>query len=242
MNLLVLMYHRARAGADGNAPGRLDAHFAYVARRHHCVLPGEPLVRGRLNVCLTFDDAFCDFYHVVFPLLRKHSLRALLAVSPGFVVDKPALSLAQRLSLDTRTAHQRPVLGGICTWGELRELTASGNVSIAAHGLSHVRLDDATVDLEEEILAPRTLLQARLHAPVDSFVFPYGRFSGPALALVRQHYRHAFRIGGATNYSWRPPVLYRVAADNLPTPIAPFTTGRLALGHARHWWNRLRLR
>lgn len=238
MSLLALMYHRARPGPHGNTPEMLDAHFAHIADRYACVFPGEPLDPDRLNVCLTFDDASYDFYAVVFPLLAKHRLRALLAVPPVVVSERVDLPSNIRLLVETDLGDGT----GFCTWTELREMTGSGLVAIASHGFTHCALDEPEVDLHTEIVASKLLLTARLGCPVDSFVFPYGRFSPWALHMVRQHYTYAFRIGGADNDGWSHPLLYRVDADRLPTPTAPFVPPSRLRQRTRRYWNRLRQR
>ncbi|HWA08086.1 MAG TPA: polysaccharide deacetylase family protein [Opitutaceae bacterium] len=240
MTLLALMYHRARDGDFGNAPAMLDAHFAHIAAHYECVLPGEPLAPGRLNVCLTFDDAYFDFYAVVFPLLQKHGLRALLAVPPVVVREQVDAPTVKRLRANPSVEARHPHDGGFCTWPELREMADSGQVMIAAHGFTHCRLDDPRVDLQTEIEVPRQLLSARLGQPVDSFVFPYGRFGRAARERVRRCYRHAFRIGGADNAGWDSHLLYRVDADRMAAPDALFTSRRRAGYRARFFWNRLR--
>ncbi len=240
MRLLALMYHRARAGPLGNAPGMLDAHFAHIAAHFACVLPGGVLDSRRLNVCLTFDDAYFDFYAVVFPLLQKHGLRALLAVPPVVVREEVKASSLERLQANPDVDCVHPDYRGFCTWPELREMAQSGHVAIAAHGFTHRRLDQPDADLHTEIVVPQALLAARLGQPVDSFVFPYGRFHAAALQRVRECYRHAFRIGGADNSEWDSSLLYRVNADNMATADAHFTPARLALYRGRRYWNRLR--
>ena len=242
MSLLALMYHRAQAGPHGNTPEMLDAHFAHIAAHHACVLPSEPLAPRRLNVCLTFDDAYFDFYAIVFPLLRKHGLRALLAIAPAVVRETTDAPADVRLHLEADEIWAHPDRGGFCTWTELRELADSGLVAIAAHGFTHCRLDRDGPDLRTEIVVPQSLLAARLGQPVDSFVFPFGRFSPTALACVQQTYRHAFRIGGADNPNWDRQLLYRIDADCLTAPDAPFAAVPRARHRARYYWNRLRSR
>lgn len=234
------MYHRARAGRLGNAPEMLDAHFAHLARHCACVLPGEPLATERLNVCLTFDDGYFDFYAIVFPLLKKHGLRALLAVPPIVVREHADKSADVRLQAEADVNYIHPNYGGFCTWAELREMAESGSVTIAAHGFTHCRLDRENVDLATEIETTQALLSTRLGQVVDSFVFPYGRFSGPALERVQRTYRYAFRIGGADNSGWDDGLLYRVDADAMTSPTALLTPTRRLKYRARHAWNRLR--
>jgi len=234
------MYHRVQAGPDGNSPSMLDAHFGYLARHCACVVPGEPLPGPRLNVCLTFDDAYSDFHSAVFPLLQKHNLRAVLAVPPALIGEKAEWPDVARARAGGENGRSKSGCNRHCTWAELEALASSGRVVIAAHGLSHTRLDRMGADLDAEISFPREELSGRLGQPVDSFVFPFGRFSPAALRKVREHYRHAFRIGGAMNRGWSQSLLYRVGGDRLGSPGGLFSTGRLAFFRARYYWNRLR--
>lgn len=242
MSLLVLMYHRARAERHGNAPEMLDAHFAALARRCRNVMPGDDLDPRALNVCVTFDDGTFDFYAVVFPLLRQHGLRALLAVPPLFVTARTDVPAAERRDVASDAAFAAPSAGGFCTWSELKEMTSSGHVQVAAHGFSHCRLDRRDADLAAEIDEPGKQLSDRLEQPVDSFVFPFGRFSSAAREAALRRYRHVFRIGGAMNHGWGRQVLYRVDADRMGTPTSLLEPRRLAGYRLRYYWNRLRRR
>jgi peptidoglycan/xylan/chitin deacetylase (PgdA/CDA1 family) len=234
------MYHRAQAGPDGNSPVMLDAHFAHLVRHCNCVLPGERLSGERLNVCLTFDDAYFDFYSIVFPLLQKHDLRAVLAVPPALIGEHAGFPDVTRTNVYGAVGRGDVDQHWHCTWGELATLAASGRVAIAAHGLSHSRLDRRDADLEAEILLPREELSGRLGQSVDSFVFPFGRFSPAALHMAQKLYRHVFRIGGAMNRSWSRSVLYRVNGDGMNAPDDLLCPSRLAAFRARFYWNRLR--
>src|SRR4051812_30769264 len=134
MSLLVLMYHRACAGRFGNSAEMLEAHFSHIARTYRNVLPGNALEPGALNVCLSFDDGYFDFYSTVFPLLKLFELRALLAIPPLVLRENCTLQPNDRLRVDSEEAFSNPDFGGFCTWPELKEMTASGYVSVAAHG------------------------------------------------------------------------------------------------------------
>lgn len=242
LSLLVLMYHRAVGGPHGNTPAMLEAHFAHIARHYACVLPGERLAEKRLNVCLSFDDAYFDFHRHVLPLIRQHGLRALLAVSPALCPESCNVDVATRLALPEGEDYPHRSAAGFCTWGELRDIVRSGHVRLAAHGLTHAPLGrDADAALEaEEIIRPRAMLEERLGVPVESFVFPFGRCSARSLALVREHYRYAFRIGHACNAGWDAPLLYRIGADRLRSPAEPFSAWRRCRQLARRLWNRAR--
>lgn len=220
------MYHRANGGRFGNSAEMLDMHFAFVARSFHVVLPGEPLDDARLNVCLSFDDAYLDFHTVVFPLLKKHGLRALLAV--------PLASVQNGDLARGPDSH--------CGWRELAEMVADETIAVAAHGLTHRRLDQPDADLHAEIVVPQTVLAARLGVPVESFVLPYGRFTPDVVDEAARRYRYVFRIGGADNTGWNGPLLYRVDADRMSSAAALFTRRARASHRLRRRWNLLRRR
>jgi hypothetical protein len=131
-------------------------------------------------------------------------------------------------------------MAGLCTWPELQAMAASGHVAVAAHGYTHVPIDSPRADLDMELRLPKMVLESRLAAPVDSFVFPYGKLFGRALGEARSAYRHIFRIGGATNTGWNGGVLYRVSADAMSGPEQLFSPGRMSAYRARFLWNRLR--
>ena len=76
--------------------------------------------------------------------------------------------------------------------------------------------------------SPQTLLAARTGQKVESFVLPYDRFSAEALAYAKQHYRYVFRSGNADNAGWEASVLYRVDADQMPSPDSPCAKHRRA--------------
>lgn len=239
MSLFVFAYTRGRAGADGNPPEMLDAHFAAIAAHFENVLPGERLLVTRPSACLCFDGGFYDFYVHVLPLLRKHHLRALLAVAPAFVRDSVDAPAVERLAVDTDHAYRDRASAAFCTWSELEEIAASGHVAMAAHGYTRRPLTDPDADLETEIQVPRTLLTTRLHVPVESFVLPFGRHTRKALEAARNGYDFVFGNGEAVNSSWHQRVLHRIDANRLDAPTAPLSPGRLLKYRTRRLWNRL---
>jgi len=185
------------------------------------VLPGEPVRPGRLSVCLTFDDAYADFYAQVFPLLEKFSLRALLAVPTAFVIPQTSLPMAERLSVTQNEAMQVELFktkAPFCTWEELRRMVSSGWVQVASHSHRHLDLRRDDVDAELEGAHSKSLLEQNLGCPVSSFVYPFGSVNARSHATIMRHYSFALRVGSALNSGWYPrrQPLCRVEADNVP--------------------------
>lgn len=226
--LLALLYHKIGNGKYANPLESLDAHFQWIASHYSTVLPGDPL-GGKLSVCLTFDDAFFDFYHTVFPLLKKYHLKAVLAVPTAYIADHSTLSNEARLEKVQTFPEKAPPIPSpaFCTWSELKELADSPLIQIASHSLHHRPLTSIHVDSENELSASKTLLEEKLGVSVTSFVYPFGSWNKKVHLLAKKHYRYIFRIGNAHNISWKNTnqLLYRINGDQLPKrnfPFAPF--------------------
>lgn len=243
------MYHRAVECRLGNPVSTLRSHLALLRARGGVVLPGEPLRKHRLNISLTFDDAYADFYAWVFPLLKEYSLRALVAVPTKFILEKTALSMDERLSVspDNDAAMQGNISEAkvpFCTWEELREMTASGIVQAASHSHSHINLKQPEADVESEAVHSKKLLEENLRLPVSTFVYPFGRCDARSHGIIKKHYDYAARIGGALNTSWQPrrQPLCRVEADRTPDLAKLLTRLRLAIFGAKWLGNTFRAR
>ncbi|HXE96131.1 MAG TPA: polysaccharide deacetylase family protein [Dongiaceae bacterium] len=231
--LICPLYHRVNKEVYSNSLEIMDAHLRHIAGHCHVVLPGEPLSGQKLNVCLTFDDAFFDFYHLVFPLLKKYSLRAVLAVPAQYILDDTAVPVDVRLSVPHEESHHDGVYqlkAPYCTWKELKEMSESGLVSIASHSYSHSAIrSDGSVDLDLELSRSKQILEEKLGITVRTFVYPYGTYDKGACQAVKRNYEFAMRIGNAVNFSWcnTTGVTYRVNADGMTDPYELFGTGNM---------------
>jgi peptidoglycan/xylan/chitin deacetylase (PgdA/CDA1 family) len=216
--LAVLMFHQVN---DINNPAALEkfsAFIEYLAKHYPLVLPGDALAKNKLSFCLTFDDAYFDFYHCVYPLLKKHRIPAVLGVPVKYIQDKTNQLTAERLSI----AHGKEMDEGLyqahapfCNWEELQEMADSKLVAIASHSYTHCNVAELGVDLTHELLASKELLQQKLNCEVDTFIYPYGKYSACINQSVAQHYRFPMRIGSALNKNWHNTnqVIYRINAD-----------------------------
>lgn len=218
------MYHHINSDdlPLSNSDLVMKAHLRLISERYTTLFPGES-VKAVPSICLTFDDAYYDFYHYVFPLLKKFNLKALLAVPAAYILDETHVEPSKRLSLKHHEIYEGEnfkTFAPFCTYAELREMIQSGHVAVASHSMNHVNLTDPGIDLEQEIISSKVRLEEKLGCRVESFVLPYGKYSTTAVALARQHYPYVFRIGNALNPSWKGigGLLYRIKGDGLTTP------------------------
>lgn len=243
--LLVLLYHRINAAAYSNRFDMFQSHIKFLAEHYTVVLPGDPLPSGQTAVCLTFDDAYFDFYHYVFPLLCDLKIRALLSVPVKYIVEGATLDSAARLSVPHNEAMVNEVYAEkvpFCTWDELSTMVASGFVEVASHSYNHRDLTAQDVDLMEEIVRSKAVLEQNLPQKITTFVYPFGKVNRTVHSLVTGHYSYAMRIGSALNKDWHNArrLLYRVNGDDLPDPAQPFKRTKLSGYFLKYVINRIR--
>jgi peptidoglycan/xylan/chitin deacetylase (PgdA/CDA1 family) len=223
--LQVVMYHHVNSDdlPLSNSDVMMKAHLELISERYTTIFPGEPITNR--SICLTFDDAYYDFYYYVFPLLKKYNLKAILAVPSAFILENTDIDPAKRLSLKHHDIYENyQTFAPFCTYAELREMVQSGHVEIASHSMNHVNLSQEGVDLEKEIFSSKVMLEDKIGCRIDSFVLPFGKYNDAAVELAREHYSYVFRIGNALNPSWDgiSGLIYRIKGDGLKRPCSLF--------------------
>jgi peptidoglycan/xylan/chitin deacetylase (PgdA/CDA1 family) len=226
--LLSTMYHHINSDRFTNDLDRFEQHLQYVIDRFDIVVPGDSLSRQRESLCLTFDDAYYDFYHYVFPLLKKYQIKVLLAVPTTYILEDTDLPPQKRLSLK----HQEYYRGEnprdfapFCTWKELREMHESGHVLMASHSHNHRDLTLPNIDLHEEAVTSKIILEREIGEKIESFVLPFGRYNRRSFELLQKHYRYIFKVGQGVNPDFRGirGLIYRIDGDNMENDRSIFS-------------------
>lgn len=215
--LFVLMYHRiGHHGKHSNTLQTFRDHLTYL-KHYPTLLPGEKCSFFKPSICLTFDDAYYDFYHFVYPLLKEFKMKAILGVPARYILDHTSRTASERLSVPYTLAMQDGVFdtqAPFCTWKEIKEMSESGYVHIASHAYMHCNLTFKFVDLEREIVLSKKIIEDQLNQSIDSFIYPFGRTNRKVHDFVSKHYRYTFRIGSGLNFCWHNKPLFRIIADN----------------------------
>ena len=218
--LISVMYHHIGHGRFSNDPELFERHLKYVIDQFNIVVPGDTLSKNQKNICLTFDDAYYDFYYYVFPLLKKYNVKAVLAVPTALIPEKTDASPGKRMSLEHEEIYKNKnyhKFGSFCTWDELREMNDSGFVTMASHSHNHKDLARNDVNLKEEIIKSKKILEEKLNAKVDSFILPFGRYNRKSFDLLQKNYKYIFKVGQGINrdFSGVNGLIYRIDGDNL---------------------------
>ena len=137
------------------ASSDMERDLRFLADNGYRTLSGDELLahmRGdaaapRRSVVLTFDDGALNFLEVVLPLLKRYRMKALAFVAPGMHFD--------RVPAGFEGVTDRPM-----TWGELRELHASGLVDVESHTYESRYLPEWPAPIPLDGVAPA--LEARL--------------------------------------------------------------------------------
>jgi len=246
-DILTLMYHQILEPNNHQALELFDKHLQYIKNHFSVVLPNDQLSKDKLNICLTFDDAYCDFYAVVFPLLKKYNFKAILGVPTKYILKESQIPMTKRLNVaypqgmdDDLYKQQVP----FCTWQELKEMAHSKFVEIACHSFSHPHLAHKDINLQKEIIDAKQTIESNIETKIKYFIYPYGNCNRKVHNLVRKHYQYGFRIGSALNKGWdkKRNMLYRVDADQYWKHDLPITTKQLRKYNRKYWLNRLRIK
>lgn len=120
-------------------------------------LPHKPVI-------LSFDDGYRDFYTDVLPIIKRHNVKVVAYIVPGFLNH----------------------INYMYDW-QVHDLVSSGLVEIGAHTMHHVYLKGAAKQQTMyEIKQSKESLEQMLYIPIVSFAYPYGAFNQQAIDIVKQ--------------------------------------------------------
>lgn len=190
----ILIYHYIRVNpvpADklgawlSVPPQEFEKQMQYLAQNGYNTINVATVVNALKNkfglpskpVVLTFDDGYRDFYTTAFPILKKYNLHAEIYVVPGFLGSANYL-----------------------TWEMVKEVAASGLVTVGAHTMHHVNLARANQkNLVNEIVQSKQGLEKTLGITVTDFAYPYGAYN----AIVTKEVEKAgFGNAVTTNFGY----------------------------------------
>jgi peptidoglycan/xylan/chitin deacetylase (PgdA/CDA1 family) len=204
--VVLLQYHRVgrRAPIEIDLPvERFEEQMALVADEqratmldHALGLLGSNAVPERDPVVVTFDDGTADFADVVAPVLVRHRIPVVLYLATAYIENRSSF----------------PHDGVPLSWAALRDLVATGLVTVGSHTHTHALLDRAdgavaVAELDESIC----LLEDRLGVESRHFAYPKGVPGSPAAAeAVRRRFTSAALADvGVNRYGRTNP--YRLA-------------------------------
>ena len=125
--LISTMYHHINSDKYSNTLDIFINHLKYIKSNYNIVLPNDKISYN--SICLTFDDAFFDFYYYIFPLLKKFNIKVILGVPVKYILEDTLVSYNHRLSINHDDTYNNKE--SFCTYKELKEMVDSKLVYIA---------------------------------------------------------------------------------------------------------------
>ncbi len=185
----ILMYHRLTR--DRSEEGRhtiyfnvdeFEKHLLYIKKKGFETITFKDLneitLEKRLKkkyIILTFDDGYKDNYDLLFPLLKKHDMKAVIYMVSHLEYNKWDVD---------KDGEKR---FGLMSKEEVLEMYSSGYVEFGGHTMHHVNLP--TLGYEEqkkEILGNKIFLEELLGERLVSFAYPFGYFNEDSKKIVEE--------------------------------------------------------
>jgi peptidoglycan/xylan/chitin deacetylase (PgdA/CDA1 family) len=126
---------------------------------------------GKPGVVITFDDGYADNYTTVFPLLKKHGMKATIFLITDMIGTEGHLTEAQ-----------------------IKEMQESGLVHFGSHTASHTKMDLLTeYEIREELLTSKEIIEDITGEKVTALAYPNGIYTEKAEQLAMAlGYRYAY--------------------------------------------------
>lgn len=123
-------------------------------------------------VVITFDAWYDDFYHNVYPILKRYNFKATLFVITSSIEE-----------------------GGVA-WEQLRQMKDSGLVEIGSHSHEHLSAFCSSLsEVNNDIVKSKAVLEKKLRVKSLVYAYPYGALNGQVRELVeRAGYKGAVGI------------------------------------------------
>ncbi|MGL5050249.1 MAG: polysaccharide deacetylase family protein [Fusobacteriaceae bacterium] len=126
-------------------------------------------------IILTVDDGYRDNYSILFPLLKKYNMKAVIFLVSGINYNKWTIESDKEKRFDL--LHDE----------EIAEMHRSGLIEFGGHTLSHPKLQKLSNEqLYKEIMEDKNILEKKLKEKLVSFAYPYGNLTERVKEVVKR--------------------------------------------------------
>ena len=167
------------------SPQNFSRQIAFLAESGYSTITLAGLAQRttiRKPIIITFDDGYLDTYTIAFPILQEMGFTATIFLVSNW--------------LGRRDCVHAPFVSESQVW----EMSQYG-IEVGSHTRSHPRLPDLSPEQQhDEILQSRIDLATFLGSPVETFAYPYGKFSPALCDLVEAcGYKRAVAVENGDN-------------------------------------------
>ena len=126
-------------------------------------------------IILTVDDGYKDNYEILFPLLKKYSMKAVIFLVSGLNYNKWTIESDKEKKFYLMSTE------------EILEMQNSGLVEFGGHTLTHLDFNKAEKEIaEREIREDKEITEERLNKKLTVFAYPYGHRKEETKKLVEE--------------------------------------------------------
>jgi len=206
----IIMYHRVydyqSKGEHNISPIELEEDFRYLQEKGYNTVLMQDLIDFVYNniplpekpIVLTFDDGNRSDYEVLFPLLNKYDLKAVLSII-GKSTDE--------CSAPEQQGIRQPHL----TWEQIEEMANSSlvefqNHSYNLHGVNgSLKRSSETTEayqtrFKDDLLKLQTIMNEKIGLEPTTFTYPFGKISKESYAsLIEAGFKSSLSCYGGIN-------------------------------------------
>lgn len=136
-------------------------------------------------IILTFDDGYKDNYELLFPLLKKYDMKAVIYMVSHLEYNKWDVEETNEKKFDLMSIN------------EIKEMYNSGLIEFGGHTMHHIKLNKFSEDIQrKEIEENKKFLEKLLDTELYSFAYPFGYFNEISKKVVKEV---GYKYGVATN-------------------------------------------
>lgn len=126
-------------------------------------------------IILTVDDGYKDNYNILYPMLKKYNMKAVIFLVSGLDYNRWTVESDNEKRFDLMSDE------------EVMELQNSGHIEFGGHTLTHVSFFDVDDErAREEIVKDKEITEKRLGKKLKVFAYPYGHKRKEVVEMVKE--------------------------------------------------------
>ena len=126
-------------------------------------------------IILTVDDGYKDNYEILYPLLKKYNMKAVIFLVSGLKYNKWTIESSDEKYFELMDDE------------EVLELQNSGLVEFGGHTLTHLSFLNADKNMAEyEVVEDKKITEKRLEKSLKVFAYPYGHRKEETKEIVKR--------------------------------------------------------
>ena len=185
----VLMYHQfVNEKSEGGkiklfvTKKQFELHLKILKCLNYETITFEDLERIGLQnrfykkyIILPVDDGYKDNYTILYPLLKKYNMKAVIFLVSGLDYNRWTVESDNEVRFDLMNDD------------EVLELQNSGHIEFGGHTLTHASFFDIDDErAREEIFKDKEITEKRLGKKLRVFAYPYGHRKKETIELVKE--------------------------------------------------------